>query len=194
MYSPIVLIGPMAAGKSTIANLLAAELNMERFGVDEHRWDYYKAQGYDFDEGKAIYEAGGSKALLQYWKPYEAGTVVKMLKDHPNTVMDFGAGHSVYEDEALFAKVESALRDLPNVVLLLPSPDLDKSVEICNQRFIAMQPPDGDPVDPEILELNGHFVKHPSNHKLAKITVYTEGKTPQQTCAEVIKKLVKVVE
>ncbi len=31
-----------------------------------------------------------------------------------------------------------------------------------------------------------HFVRHPSNYKLAKYVVYTEGKTPQETAEEIL--------
>lgn len=33
--------------------------------------------------------------------------------------------------------------------------------------------------------LAAHFVKHPSNYRLAKAVVYTEGKTPEQTADEI---------
>ena len=31
-----------------------------------------------------------------------------------------------------------------------------------------------------------HFVKHPSNYRLAKAIVYTEGKTPEQSADEIL--------
>lgn len=34
-----------------------------------------------------------------------------------------------------------------------------------------------------------HFVKHPSNQRLAKINVYTEGKSPEETCREIMGRL-----
>jgi hypothetical protein len=40
--------------------------------------------------------------------------------------------------------------------------------------------------DPDVLELNEHFVKHPSNRQLAKRVVYTRDKTPDETCEEVL--------
>lgn len=192
MYATIVLIGPMAAGKSTIAALLAEKLNMPRFGVDEHRWTYYEKSGYDSAHADHLYKTAGGAALLQYWKPFEADAVVQMLKDQPDCVMDFGAGHSVYEDEGLFAKVAQALAPYPNVILLLPSPDLEKSAEICNARFLAQMAEEGQTVDQQTLEMNAHFVKHPSNHKLARITVYSEDKTPEETADELITKLQQV--
>lgn len=57
------------------------------------------------------------------WKPFEAYAVERMMADRPLAVIDFGAGHSVFEDETLFERVRVALEPFPNVVLLLPSAD-----------------------------------------------------------------------
>ena len=88
-----------------------------------------------------------------------------MLQDFDNCVMDFGAGHSVYEDEALFARVEAALEPYPNVILLLPSPDLDESVAILNARFRRLLESEGVPIDERLFGVNERFVRHPSNHQ-----------------------------
>jgi hypothetical protein len=103
------------------------------------------------------------------------------LAEHARCVFDFGAGHSVYEDAALFARVRTVLEPFPNVVLLLPSPDVDESVLLLRQR-------DGECVDGGV-DFHEHFVKHPSNQALAKITVYTKGKTPDETRDEVLRSL-----
>jgi hypothetical protein len=44
-------------------------------------------------------------------------------------------------------------------------------------------------VDPKLLDLNEHFVKHPSNQRLAKMTIYTQGKSPEETCDEILEKI-----
>jgi shikimate kinase len=190
MDSTIILIGPMSAGKSTVAKLLAEKLGLPNYALDDDRWDYYKEIGYDSAEAKRIAESdAGMVGLLRYWKPFEAHAVERVLADHSGTVIDFGAGHSVYEDEALFARVQKAMVPFPNVVLLLPSPDLDESVAIVNARFSEMVKQHVDQVDPAVLAVNEQFVKHPSNHLLAKIVVYTKDKTPEETCAEIIQQL-----
>jgi shikimate kinase len=189
MRSTVILIGPICAGKSTIAQLLAVKLDMPRYEVDKDRWRYYAEIGYDKAEGKRIAEAEGMLGLIQYWKPFEAYAVERALVEHPNTVMDFGAGHSYYEDATLFARVEKALEPFPNVILLLPSPDLDESVEILNLRFTELLTREVRSVDPKLLELNEQFVRQPSNHKLGKMVVYTKGKTPEETCGEIAEQL-----
>lgn len=97
-------------------------------------------------------------------------------------MIDFGAGHSVYEDTSLFHRVQKVLEFYPNIVLLLPSPDLDESLRILNERNEYV--PDGSP------NINEHFLRHSSNYILAKFTVYTKEKTPQETCHEILKLVV----
>jgi len=190
MASTIILIGPMCAGKSTIAELLSKKLNLPHYSVDDDRWTYYKEIGYDEAVASQIAKSDqGMVGLLRYWKPFEAHAVERVLADHPDCVIDFGAGHSVYEDETLFARVQRALNPYPNVILLLPSPNLDESAAILNDRFEKLVLKEVGHVDPTLFEVNTQFVKHPSNHKLAKIVVYTNGKTPDETCAEILPKL-----
>lgn len=183
MESNIILIGPMGAGKSTIGELLANQLGIPQCSMDELRWDYYQEIGYDEALAKQKRETGGLWSLCQYWKPFEAYAVERVLSEYQNCVIDFGAGHSVYEDTFLFQRVQKVLEPLPYVILLLPSPDLQESLQILNDR--NEYTPDGSP------NINEHFLSHPSNSLLAKFTVYTKDKTPQETCNEILNLVVK---
>ena len=126
------------------------------------------------------------KGLIEYWKPFEVHAVERALTEFQNCVMDFGAGHSVYEDPALFDRIEKALKPYNYVFLILPSPDLDRSVEIVNRRFSELLVNEVGKIDEELLALNEHFVRHPSNAQLAKKTFYTEGKSARQTVGEIL--------
>ena len=130
MLFSIILIGPIGAGKSTQGELLSAKLNVPYRNMDELRWDYYREIGYSEELEKKISDTEGFLGVYRYWKPFEAHAVERLLKDFPDGVLDFGGGHSVYEDEALFVRVQKAMNSFGNVVLLLPSPDLDESVRI----------------------------------------------------------------
>ncbi|MCL4871075.1 MAG: shikimate kinase [Anaerolineae bacterium] len=191
MDSPIILIGPMSAGKSTIGELLAQKLNLPQHSLDEKRWDYYAEIGYDTTVAAAIANSDqGKPGLIRYWKPFEAHAVERMLADYSEGIIDFGAGHSVYEDEQLFARVQQALAPYDHIILLLPSPDLDESVAILNARFVQMLKDEGvEEVDTTLLAVNEQFVRHPSNHRLATMVIYTKDKTPEESCAEIIQKL-----
>ena len=187
---PIVLIGPICSGKSTLAQLLADSLGLKRYELDEQRWDYYEEIGYDKEIAQQIVESErGRLGLLQYWKPFEAHAVERVVTEYQDGVIDFGAGHSVYENASLFSRVQQALTPLRNIIFLLPSEDLVKSTMILNQRFAALLKGEGIEVDEELLEVNKHFVNHPSNHLLATVTIYTQGRSPEETCREIINSL-----
>ena len=47
MIPDIILIGPIGAGKSTLAALLAERLGVPRCGMDIERWPYMQEAGYD---------------------------------------------------------------------------------------------------------------------------------------------------
>jgi len=120
----------------------------------------------------------GFRAVYEYWKPFEAHAVERLVSEHSNCVIDFGAGHSVFEDTELFERVRKALTPFQNVVLLLPCPDADESIRTLADRQGSSSQ--------DILELNAHFVRHHSNHSLATHVVYTNGKTPEETADEVM--------
>lgn len=175
--SDIILIGPEGTGKSTIGKLLSQKLNLPQVSMDEIRWEYYKEIGWDADTQKEIREQQGFAGVYQYWKRFLIHSLERLLSEHNNCVIDFGAGNSVYEEEADFARVSKLLSPYKNVVLLLPSPDLDESVEILKQR---------NQLTINGVEINGFFMNHPSNKKLAKQVIYTKGKTPEEIKQEIL--------
>lgn len=186
MKSTIILIGPMSVGKSTLAKKLARKLDVPRVELDDVRQRFYSEIGYNEKFASEIVGKEGMMGLIQYWKPFEVHAVERALTEYKNCVMDFGADHSVYEDPVLFERVEKALKPYKFVFLILPSPDLDRSVEILNQRFSDLLINEVGKIDEELLALNEYFVRHPSNSLLAKKTFYTEGRSSRATVQEIL--------
>lgn len=185
MDETIILIGPMGAGKSTVGTCLAKKLEMDYVALDELQWDYYAEIGFDIEDAKQIIDSEkGFAGFLEYIKPFEAHAVERVLAECRGCVLDFGAGHVVHRDPQLFARVNRVFTPQPNVILLLPSADLDESVDILNERILRRIDEIGEEYRWAIEE-NKHFVQHPSLHQLAKMTVYTKGKLPEETCAEI---------
>jgi hypothetical protein len=176
------MIGPIRAGKSTVGILLAARLGVPFLQLDAVREDFYREIGYDDAYAQRLRDERGWEARYRYWKPFEAYAAERFLAEHPTGVLDFGAGHSVQEDPALFARVRRALAPYRNVVLLLPSPDPEESVRILKERYGG--------VVSNGVDFDRHFVTHPSNRTLATLVVYTAGKTPEETCEEVLRQIV----
>jgi shikimate kinase len=190
MSPTIIFIGPLGAGKTTVGRLLAEKLDLPFCSVDDVRLEYYQKVGYDKALASQIATSDqGLQGVLQYSKPFEAEMVEKVLADH-HGIIDFGASNSVYDDQDLFGRVANALSPYPNVILLLPSPDMQESVEILKERLTGMLLEAGIEFTDELFALNQYFVEHPSNHQLAKLVIYTKEKTPEEISEEIVQKLV----
>ena len=176
-----VLIGPMAAGKSTLGRLLAQRLGWPRVALDDVRFAYYAELGYDPALADRLRREGGFLALARYWKPFEAHAVERALGAHRGCVFDFGAGHSVYDDPALFARAQRALAPFAHVVLLLPAPDPVESVRVLRERR------GGRPAVHGGVDFDAYFVTRPSNRTLATHTLYTAGQTPEEACEALVR-------
>ncbi|MER2259821.1 MAG: shikimate kinase [Priestia megaterium] len=180
MQIPIILIGPICAGKTTVGEKVAKKLNIPQYSMDDMRFSYYQEIGFSKETQQNIREKQGFQGLYAYWKPFEAYAVKRILEDYKHAVIDFGAGHSVYEDIKLFQQVEKTLKPYDSLFLLLPSADREESIQILHQRLQQITD------DNDIFELNKHFVKHPSNRTLAKQTIYTKGKSADTIAEEMI--------
>jgi shikimate kinase len=177
----VILIGPIGVGKSTLGKLVAASLGLPRISQDDIRFRYYQEIGYDEAVARQRYATDGFWGLYRYWKPFEAHAVERVLAEHANCVVDFGAGHSVYEDETLLARVKHVLAPYPNVILVLPSADLATSLDVLRDRQPSLRE-----IAPDI---NEHFLTHRSNFELATFVVYTADRTPEDTCAEILQRI-----
>lgn len=190
MDTTIVLIGPMCAGKSSTAKILAERLSLPYIELDELRWAYYRELD-AYEELVALLKSGEIGLLAQYgyWKPFEAHAVERVVQEYPNCVLDFGAGHGVYEDEALLARVQHALSTVAHVILLLPAPDVAEATAVLNARFAQLLQEVAGTVNPEALQLNEHFVQHPSSRRLATQIVYTGDLMPEAVVEMVLQQI-----
>ena len=179
MPSEIILIGPTKAGKSALAALLSKRLDVPQCSLDEARWTYMGEIGYDQQLDNLFRELGGTLARVLYWQLFSPYAVERFLAEHSGCVMDFGAGHTVYDSTEMLERVERALMPYPNVFLILPSTDPQESIRILNKRLAV----EGVRYN---FDFSAHFVEHSSNYRLAKAIVYTEDKTPEQTADEIL--------
>ena len=176
----IVLIGPVRTGKSTLGKLLAKQLGVPQVSLDEERWRYYKEIGYDELLAREIRSRGGFLALVLYWNLFDAHAVERLLAEHRSCVFDFGA--AIYWSDEILSRVQRALGPDRNVVLVLPSPNIAESLRILAER-------DAEPPADANFDFNGYFIRHRSYYALAKVIVYTEGKTPEETRDEILRRV-----
>jgi adenylate kinase family enzyme len=195
MRSAILLIGPLCAGKSTIGQLLAEKLGLPQCSVDALPLEYLTTRGLDLDRVELLRSTEGWLAAYRYLQEVGVRVVESLLAEYQQRVIDFGAPYTTYADNLLLARVKQAFAPYQNVVLLLPSPDLDQATKIVKERMSArgghaelrrllsgLRAETG--VDYEEL-----YVKHHSNFQLAQVVVYTAGKSPEETRDEIIRLL-----
>ena len=152
MKPEIILIGPISSGKTSVAELLSMRTGLPRRSMAEQRWKYYDEIGYDRDLARQKRTREGFWGLYRYWKPFEAYAVGKLLSSFCDCIFDMGGAHTVYEDDHLFRQVRDLLAPYPHVVLLIPSPDHDESIQILHERNYYDS--DGQ------REVNEHLVRH----------------------------------
>ncbi len=175
--SSIILIGAMGVGKSTIGGLLASKLDLPQVSMDKLRFDYYKEKDWTEKRQEDIDKKEGFSGVYKYWKQYDVHAVERLLEDHKKCVIDFGAGHSIYENPEDFARVSELLAPYANVVLLLPSPDIDESISILKDRHSTTI---------NGVEITEYLVSHPSTPELADFTIFTENRTPAEIMNEIL--------
>lgn len=181
MRSEIILIGPMGVGKSFIAELLSKKIGKPHIVVDQIRFDYYLKIGFDREtERKIGEEKGFFNGVYRYWKPYELYSIKRILADFTNCIFDFGAGHSVYEDDNMFEKAKEILSKFKNIMLLLPSKDLQESIDFLVNRNHMENDDEGN-------KMLKHFIEHHSNYDLCNHIIYVKDKTPDDILKEILK-------
>jgi hypothetical protein len=179
----VVLIGPIAAGKSSVARGLSKRTGQRNIPLDAIRWYYFFQMGFDFAEQRRREDEHGLLARFDYWKPFETYAAERVVADFPDDLIDFGAGYTVQEDEALFARVQAALAPVPHVILLLPSPDVEEALTILSERMPPDIPPEHRETDAQI---NRGFLTSPCNARLATATVYTGRRSVEEVSDEVL--------
>ena len=162
----IIFIGPSGAGKSTIAEELSKILNMPRLCLDRIA-------------NKA--RESGIRDKFRSSDEFNAFMILEAIKrakeQNISGVVDFGAGHSVFQDERIFEVVQTALKPFKNIILLLPCENEEEALRIMKERST------GDTND------NLIFFSSECNKKLATMIVYGNGRNPSEIADEVINRI-----
>ncbi len=168
LNNSIILIGPLGAGKSTISNHLASTLDMPKISLDNRKQlSYLYQQRKNFKNNKEF-------------EFFLTGSVLTNLSEP--TIIDFGAGHSIYENPIMFLEIQQLIQQFHNVVLLMPSTDKEESLTILNQRKKIEE---GSNQERD----NRHFLSSHCNYALKTITQYTKEKSPEEITSELLSKL-----
>ena len=162
----IILIGPSGAGKSSVAEELSKITHMPRLSLDRISYDARKSGLRDQFDGEDSFNNYMIRTCLE-----------KTLISGTPGVADFGAGHSVYNDEEIFRGIKEILSKFKNIVLLLPTPDIDTSLEIMARRSTGEY------------DHNEQFIRSHCNRDLATMVVYENGRTPREVAEGILKQI-----
>jgi shikimate kinase len=171
----VVLIGPVAVGKSTIGVALAALLGIPFVDLDDVAADHYAEVGQGIDQLIEQAKAHGFIEAHRWWQPARVHAVRRVLEGDDPSVIAFGAGHSHFEDQRWFAEVSSLLAGA-FVVFLLPEADVDTSVALLRQRCVVERGEDQDWLFGDI-DFIGDWVVSEQNRALADAVVYVGGRS-----------------
>lgn len=173
----LILIGPQNVGKSTTAQWIVNVARVGRLSLDDSRQPWFRDRQAAFKEAMNIPPSDPKQETL--FKLAEAQSVQQCVRSTDKTVIDFGAGHSVYENADHFEMVRSALAG-HHVVLLLPSIDVEISRLYLQERC---------DYDIGMCQLADRCLDNPSNRTLAHAVVYTKGKNPIEVASEVLERV-----
>lgn len=179
----MVLIGPSGAGKSTLGELAAARTGRPFTDIDEVAGPYYAQAGWTLARLEERIAAVGLYAAEREWEPARVHAAEQVLASCPGGIIALGAGHTHYSRPGLSQRVMAALRPARHVVLVLPSPDPDRSVQVLRERRLTEDGADWMDGDHDILR---DWVTDPADGALATVTLYTEGEQPAASAARLL--------
>ncbi|GEM48910.1 hypothetical protein [Deinococcus cellulosilyticus] len=176
----LVLIGPVATGKTTLAKLLAAATGKPHVSLDDTRWIHYPEQGYRPEKARAFIEKQDFLGLAHYWHTFDLHNIRRTLEANPEGVLDFGGGHTLFF-EGEEATALKALLEPHAVILVLPTKDREQSRKILRSRIHAQ----GEHPE-EIYRLNDLMLDSTLNVELSNFVLYTEGESPEQSVQRIL--------
>lgn len=181
----VVLIGPVAVGKSTVGPLVGVSLGLNFIDLDAVAGPFYVEAGQPLEAFEARIAAEGVPAAHRWWQPARLHAVKRLLETTSVAVVSLGAGHSHYEDSEYYESVKALLARHTTVLLAL-EPDTDNSVEVLRRRSLASRGRDWifDGVD--FLRM---WAGSGQNADLADLVVYTSGKSPEEVAAAIVRHL-----
>lgn len=155
LNNSVLLIGPMGSGKSSVSRKLQELTGMNRVSLDDDK------------QLRKLYEHSREFKDFKEFEFYLTSSVLTSLNEP--AIIDFGGGHSVYENPIMFYEMKRLIKKFKNVFLMLPSRELDESLEILNDRLSSRK----SNLDDSYF-INKHFLESGCNYELASDIIYTK--------------------
>lgn len=183
----VVLIGPVATGKSVVRERLAEALGRNFIELDEIAGDHYEEVGQGVHRLVERTQVDGFVIAHQWWQPALVQAVRRVVERHAGEVISFGAGHSHFEDRSFFEEVQR-LVDQCFVVMLLPHSDTETSVSILRERCSSER---GRDYLYDTVDFICDWVPSEWNRALADVLIVTDGRNPAEVAETIAALFVK---
>jgi shikimate kinase len=131
----ILIIGPMGAGKSSVALALSKRLGIRNVSMDKLQHYYYYKYGYSNLEAQAAESREGFKGYIDYCKQFHLQFIQEAVETFEGSIIDFGGNHTYFDEEQTNQAVYESLKKQKNVILLLPSENMETNVQVLNSRL-----------------------------------------------------------
>lgn len=186
----IILIGPLATGKSTLAAHLSTITGMKNIPVDKVKWHYRFQNGYDIVKSKNILRSNGFDALLNYAIDFFGPKDLEEVLNKFSGIIDFGATDTHCNDLKRLAEIFQLLDPYPNIFLILPYEDESLSEEVLEKRLVKRLKDDPlkGPVLETYLKKNIEFLYSPNNLAVAKHVIYSNDRPFHHIAQEIFYK------
>lgn len=182
MTGTVVVIGPVAVGKTTVGRALAERLGRRFVDVDDDVAEaVYDELGMGYDVLFARADRDGAVAAYRWWEPALVAAAERALRDHTGAVIAFGAGHAHFTQRPHADRVATLLEEA-TVVLLRAHADDDRAIELVRARSISERDHDWCYGDVDYI---ADWVRSDQNRRLADLEVVTDGNS-LETIVEVI--------
>lgn len=186
----IILIGPLATGKSALATELSILTGMRNIPIDKIKWYYRFRNGYDLVKSTNLLRCNGFDALIEYAQNYFGPREINAILQEFSGVIDFGASDTQFNDLRKLKELHFYLDKYPNIFLILPSEDEQKSKEVLDSRLRKRYKNDPlkGPVIDSYLKKNEEFIRSYQNYSFAKHVIYTDNRRVDEIAQEIIYK------
>lgn len=188
----IIMMGPLAVGKSTIALAISERINWKNYPVDRLKWFYRLKNGYDLALGTSILKENGFDALISYASQYFGPKELKTIFSQFHGVIDLGATDTYCNDLQRYQDLKELFNPMKNSFLILPSPIREENEEILTKRLLTRYEshPFKETVLQSYIEKNNEFIKNATKYKFEKNKIYTKDRTVEDICDEVLSKTI----
>ena len=166
LKNSILLIGPMGAGKSMLSDKISYETGMPKAALDDRN-----AFAELYSQEKNFYN-------FKYFEAYLTSSVLTGM--NKPMIIDFGAGHSVYDQPLIRGYMKSLISKFSTVIYVLPSRNKEESLEILSTRIKNRD------IIPE--GANEYFLSSGLNEEMATNIIYGEdfNQDPDKMVSEII--------